>query len=264
MTVAASKSSLPVALPKGVSVTAGVSNLIDSFRDPEAVLSESVKNPEATARKYAGLYQTMTAMEGSAASTKTYAGAYVARIMDKAGKGSEVAGMLGVSPSRVSQLRLSARLIFDFDFVPGADDTAALTSRAQNDKDVKAAIEEAAKSDASVSEKHDKVVEALSKWNDAQAVKAAEKGKGKGKPNAIAGSEKPAALKGNAAKLAEIHKLVGELTTLGHEDIAALFGVRAEIDSAIGATPEPVRVKGQALYGKARKSRTASPATPSA
>ena len=257
------RSNLPVTLPKGVTVAKSASDLIASFADPEAVLSASIKDPMATAKKYAGLYAASDSAASAFENTKTYAGAYVARILDNAGQGDQIATLLGVKAARVSQYRMSARLIFDFDFVPGAEDTNLLTSRAQNNPEVGKVIRQAAKDAADeknpepVAVSHEKIVKALEDYKIAQATPKSSTPK-----KITASSEKrddTPILKGNAAKIAEINNLLSALTELSDTDYAALLLVRDSIARISGQTPESVRKSGQALREKmAKKSPTSA------
>lgn len=256
-------SNLPVAMPTGVNLTAANTRLIESFGRPEDIENES--NPVAAAKRYGQLFSTMSVLEERVGLTKTYAGAYAVRLMDKADKSvDEIREVLGgVSASRVSQLRLSARLIFEYDFVPGLEDTALLTSRGQNDATVKAAINAADKEKVGTEKGHAAIAKALETYKNDAARKAADKAAGKTRPtpNAVTGGEKVTPPTGNAARLTTIHEALSAMTSLSSDDMVSLLGIRDEISRLMGAAPEPLRVKAAADYAKRTKNGAKSPAT---
>lgn len=251
-------------MPKGVSLSKGNTDAIASFEDPESVLSAAVQNPKQVTDRYISLYRTMTLVSGAATSTKTYAGAYVTRLMDKQDKTTaEIIEALGadeegnkVSASRISQYRVSARLIFDLDFAPGASDTNALTSRAQNDKDVAAVIRD---KDAT----HDTVTAALAKWDTAQAEKKGRRQLAAGKPNGAAASEKTTSkTTPNGERLITAGEAIRALTNVSVEDAVALLGLRDEISRVMANMSDADRASASAAYGKRKGSKSpSSPAT---
>lgn len=104
--------------------------------DPMAVYQTADESGDfaGEAKRGAAAYANMTKAEEAIGATKTYVGAYVVRMLDRASKDGKVEyadlkTILPVSAGRVSQLRNAGRLMFDLGFDPKDDLTRYLTSK---------------------------------------------------------------------------------------------------------------------------------------
>lgn len=191
--------------------------------------------------------------------TRTYAGAYVQRVMsaDEGASGNDIAAVLGVAPSSVTRYKYIAQLHFDLGFDRSDAEWPLLTNTLVSKSVLTARLK---KKDVQRSD----VFAAIAEWatftdEEKKSGKKSEKSDGgNGGGEGGEGDENtrtprtPAAGEpvGNGKRLEDILTLVGAMTDADADDIASLFLIRERVAALITAAPEDVRLAGRATYDK--------------
>jgi len=247
-TIAAQAHAKDVALPN---VTAGIQRVVSTLADPEAWLSEVTKSGQfaTVAKAHAGAYVGLGKIEAGAKDRRTFVGAQVHRVMTLGGsKPADIADALAVTSGRVSQLKVTARLIFDLGFHPAEKITQDLSSKTY--KGLSAVVMADDSTRAKVEEFYAKVTAPVRAEVGGSAEDSGANGQDtsdtrEGSPNTDTASERivlPATL---GQRVATVEAIVAGIdpTVVGASEFVALAGVWAQLEALLDSVPEDIRAK---------------------